>query len=111
MKPIKLSEQRKREIRSGLRSANVESEKAALKAGGYDDAPEIKAMVEEWIFSRDKLSEIDRKDETLALMREASELAKEANQMSNKANTRSLIALMISVSMLLISALAYLASR
>jgi hypothetical protein len=111
MKHIELSEQQKREIRSNLRNANVESEKSALKAGAYDNAPEIKSIVEEWIFSRDKLSEIDRKDETLVLMREATQLAKEANRISNKANTRSLIALIISVSMLLISAITYIASR
>jgi hypothetical protein len=108
---MKLSKERISEIRSNLRKSNVENEKILLKSGAYEKTPEIKEIVENWVSTHEKITDIDRKDETLILMRETTKLAKDANDISAKANTRSLIALTISVVMLLISALTYITGQ
>ncbi|MBU2917662.1 hypothetical protein KO505_06765 [Psychrosphaera sp. F3M07] len=107
---MELSEERKREVRANLSGSTVEEERNLLKLGAYEDTPEIKEIVESWVLTHEKMSDIERKDETLALLRETSKLAQEANDISSKANTRSLIALTVSTVMLLISALTYLKS-
>lgn len=106
-----LSEEEKTDIRRKLRNSSLEKEKGFLRRGTYDTTPEIKEIVEDWVFSHEKIADIDRKDESLELMREASRISKEANKISAKANTRALIALGISVTMLFISALTYLAGK
>ena len=105
---LKLTEERKDEIRRNLLKSSPEKERSHLKAGVYNTNPEFKNLVLEYLSTHERIEDSERKDESLALMRQATQLAKDANELSARANTRSLIALVISVSMLLIAALSYL---